>query len=199
VESIASSSSITDVDFSPLRESIHSLKEASAALDTEKHDAEKQLKKIIKKIVGRKILRRKVHKAVCKVKKVFGHECDGHKGGFRAHGMQDINVPSLPAEQGRNMQPRVGHAPVWVKDAHDAHHRGAGGCHIRKDHNKHHKALKKAVKRVRKVNQKLVAFERGFISKEGIKDREWYKHLAVAPGKWLGGSNFFHSTSLGLF
>lgn len=44
----------------------------------------------------------------------------------------------------------------------------------------------RAMKRVRKANQKLVAFERGFISKKGIKDREWYKHLGVAPGKWLG-------------
>jgi len=44
----------------------------------------------------------------------------------------------------------------------------------------------KAAKRVRKANQKLIAFERGFISEGGIKDREWYKHLGVAPGKWLG-------------
>jgi N-acetylated-alpha-linked acidic dipeptidase len=44
----------------------------------------------------------------------------------------------------------------------------------------------KAVKRVRAVNQKLAAFERGFISKDGIPEREWYRHLGVAPGKWLG-------------
>jgi N-acetylated-alpha-linked acidic dipeptidase len=51
----------------------------------------------------------------------------------------------------------------------------------------------KAVKRVRAVNQKLIAFERGFISEDGIKDREWYRHLAVAPGKWLGeASVLFH-------
>lgn len=42
------------------------------------------------------------------------------------------------------------------------------------------------MKRVQVANHKLIAFERGFISKEGIKDREWYKHLGVAPGKWLG-------------
>ena len=46
--------------------------------------------------------------------------------------------------------------------------------------------LLKAIKRVQAVNRKLIGFERGFISKEGIKDREWYKHLGVAPGKWLG-------------
>ncbi|OCH94335.1 Zn-dependent exopeptidase [Obba rivulosa] len=44
----------------------------------------------------------------------------------------------------------------------------------------------KAAKRVQTVNAKLVAFERGFISEGGIKDREWYRHLVVAPGKWLG-------------
>ena len=43
-----------------------------------------------------------------------------------------------------------------------------------------------AVKRVRRVNKKLSSFEQGFISEGGIKDREWYKHLGVAPGKWLG-------------
>ena len=42
------------------------------------------------------------------------------------------------------------------------------------------------MERVHAVNYKLIQFERGFISKEGIKDREWYKHLGVAPGKWLG-------------
>ncbi|KAI0268104.1 hypothetical protein BC834DRAFT_952323 [Gloeopeniophorella convolvens] len=44
----------------------------------------------------------------------------------------------------------------------------------------------KAVKAVRKINQKLASFERGFIHEDGIKDREWYRHLGVAPGKWLG-------------
>ncbi|KAG6873768.1 hypothetical protein C0995_011587 [Termitomyces sp. Mi166 len=48
------------------------------------------------------------------------------------------------------------------------------------------KKLIKAAKRVVKVNKKIIAFERGFISEGGIKDREWYKHLGVAPGKWLG-------------
>lgn len=46
--------------------------------------------------------------------------------------------------------------------------------------------LFKAAKRVQSVNSKLRVFERGFISEEGISEREWYKHLVVAPGKWLG-------------
>ena len=48
------------------------------------------------------------------------------------------------------------------------------------------KQFKKAAKRVQRANAKLVAFEKGFIDEEGIKDREWYRHLGVAPGKWLG-------------
>jgi hypothetical protein len=39
---------------------------------------------------------------------------------------------------------------------------------------------------VQAVNKRLIAFERSFISKDGIKDRQWYKHLGVAPGKWSG-------------
>lgn len=34
------------------------------------------------------------------------------------------------------------------------------------------------------INKKLALFERGFLSDTGIKDREWYRHLGVAPGKW---------------
>ncbi|KAK2466075.1 hypothetical protein APHAL10511_001717 [Amanita phalloides] len=46
--------------------------------------------------------------------------------------------------------------------------------------------LVRAAKHVHSLNKKLIAFERGFISEGGIKDREWYKHLGVAPGRWLG-------------
>lgn len=46
--------------------------------------------------------------------------------------------------------------------------------------------LIKAVKRVRAVNHKLITFERGFVSPEGLPQREWYKHLGIAPGRWLG-------------
>jgi len=48
------------------------------------------------------------------------------------------------------------------------------------------KRLKKLVKKIQVLNKKASAFEKGFISEAGIKDREWYKHLVVAPGKWLG-------------
>jgi N-acetylated-alpha-linked acidic dipeptidase len=48
-----------------------------------------------------------------------------------------------------------------------------------------------AARRLGRSNKKLIAFERGFISEDGIKEREWYKHLGVAPGKWLGKSSTF--------
>jgi N-acetylated-alpha-linked acidic dipeptidase len=44
----------------------------------------------------------------------------------------------------------------------------------------------KAAKRVSRSNKKLMGFERGFIHENGIREREWYRHLGVAPGKWLG-------------
>ncbi|KAI0638366.1 Zn-dependent exopeptidase [Trametes polyzona] len=39
---------------------------------------------------------------------------------------------------------------------------------------------------VRQANERLMRFERGFISEDGLEGREWYRHLGVAPGKWLG-------------
>lgn len=53
-------------------------------------------------------------------------------------------------------------------------------------HKKWRKALFHAIHRVHVANNKLRSFESGLISKDGIKDREWFKHLGVAPGKWLG-------------
>ena len=61
--------------------------------------------------------------------------------------------------------------------------------------------LKRLAKRIQVVlvNTKSSAFNRRFISAEGIKDREWYKHLTVAPGKWLGSHNFCLLFFFGLF
>lgn len=44
----------------------------------------------------------------------------------------------------------------------------------------------KVLKQIRVVNTKLKKLESGFISEEGIKEREWYKHKGTSPGKWLG-------------
>lgn len=41
-------------------------------------------------------------------------------------------------------------------------------------------------KRMAKTNKRLTYFERGFIDPEGIKGREWFKHVVYAPGLWTG-------------
>ncbi|KAF8712200.1 Zn-dependent exopeptidase, partial [Rhizoctonia solani] len=47
---------------------------------------------------------------------------------------------------------------------------------------------------VSSINKKLANFERGFISEAGLSGREWYRHLIVAPGKWIGyGATTFPS------
>lgn len=43
-------------------------------------------------------------------------------------------------------------------------------------------------KRVEKMNSRLTSFERGFIDADGIKGREWFKHVVYAPGLWTGYS-----------
>ncbi|ORY34010.1 hypothetical protein BCR39DRAFT_518112 [Naematelia encephala] len=54
--------------------------------------------------------------------------------------------------------------------------------------------IKAVLKEIREINKKLQGFEGGFISTEGIKEREWYKHKGVAPGLWLGyGATTFPS------
>ncbi|CAE6441435.1 unnamed protein product [Rhizoctonia solani] len=46
--------------------------------------------------------------------------------------------------------------------------------------------LTKLIKDIRLINKKLFSFERGFISEAGLPGREWYRHMIVAPGRWLG-------------
>jgi N-acetylated-alpha-linked acidic dipeptidase len=68
-------------------------------------------------------------------------------------------------------------------------------CQLRKE-------LAEAAERVRRVNSKLFRFERGFISKEGLKGRPWYKHLGAAPNLQKGMSNLIlavHLMNFGYF
>ncbi|SCV74507.1 BQ2448_7536 [Microbotryum intermedium] len=41
-------------------------------------------------------------------------------------------------------------------------------------------------RRVRSINQRRRTFEQGFLDPKGLKGREWYKNLVVAPGRHLG-------------
>ena len=46
--------------------------------------------------------------------------------------------------------------------------------------------IARVLRELRDINQSVRSFEKGFISENGIKGREWYRHKGVAPGKWLG-------------
>ena len=167
VEAIASENLI-DVQFKSLRESIHALQRASAALDEEKHKVAKDLRKAIKNLKKHKKVLKKVY---CRIKKLFGRKCScPHKEkspmsiGDQEESSMILGLAVHAGYKARsNLLPHPGKAIKY---------------------------LKKLSKRIQAVNAKSSAFERGFISVEGIKDREWYKHLAVAPEKWLGSYNF---------
>ncbi|KAJ6539630.1 hypothetical protein B0H19DRAFT_1179879 [Mycena capillaripes] len=168
IESIALRESSIKVDLSPLRKSIVALQVASHSLDLEKVSAEKHLRKIIHKIAKRKSnLEKMLREAWCLLKKLFGKEC--HK-----KSAEDQNHGCLDQQQGLHDEILYGLAM----------HAGFHGPTFHA--NLSRKGLRKAVQRIRAVNMKLIGFEKGFISKDGIPEREWYKHLAIAPGKWLG-------------
>lgn len=180
VERIAISNSF-DLHFGSLRESIRSLQAASVELNAEKAAAEKELKKVIQKWNKQhRRLRRKLKKVYCRLKKLFGKKC---KSPHKEVAEKEQLIPSWLQER-RNSENDIFYGI--------AHHAGFTGPRSVFDCSMHGKPgfpireLKRAVKRVQAVNKKLVTFERGFISSKGIKDREWFKHLGVAPGKWLG-------------
>ncbi|RUS31477.1 LOW QUALITY PROTEIN: hypothetical protein BC938DRAFT_477741 [Jimgerdemannia flammicorona] len=51
-------------------------------------------------------------------------------------------------------------------------------------HGRHNSA--KLERRLRKLNDRLAKFERGFIDPLGLEGRPWYKHVVFAPGLWAG-------------
>jgi N-acetylated-alpha-linked acidic dipeptidase len=163
VEAIAAENLI-DVQFKSLRESIHALQQASIALDEEKDKVAKDLRKVVKNLRKHKKLLKKLY---CRIKKLFGRKCScpHKKESPMTIGDQEESVTILGLAVHAGYKARSNLLP----------HPGKALNH-----------LKKLAKRIQVVNAKSSAFERGFISAEGIKDREWYKHLAVAPGKWLG-------------
>lgn len=46
--------------------------------------------------------------------------------------------------------------------------------------------LRTIMRKLRSINARRIGFEKGFISKEGLPRRPWYKHLGVSPGEYLG-------------
>ncbi|KAJ7094526.1 Zn-dependent exopeptidase [Mycena belliarum] len=191
IQGIAFDSAV-DVDLSPLRKSIVALQAASHSLDFEKDSAEKDLRKMIRKWMKRQFkLRRKLRKVYCRLRKIFGHPCNGDD--FEEHPCTG-KFSSMP-DAAPSSKFRVGRLPAFLDEQQGlgrdvlyglAVHAGFDGDAFSALPKFPLARFKKAVRRVRAVNKKLVGFEKGFISKDGIPDREWYKHLAIAPGKWLG-------------
>lgn len=189
VEEIASVQT-PQLDLTSLRKSIHSLQKTSLRLESEKVKAEQELRKVIKKwnkrhsMLGE--LEAKLRAILHWIKSVFGVH-SRHPGNGKA---VEIQLPVwIHGKQGGHAEGdsvyRVATQAGFVGEAFDLepqYHNDSEHYHSRKLLER----LRHAVKRVQRVNRKLATFERGFISEEGIKDREWYKHLAVAPGKWLG-------------
>jgi N-acetylated-alpha-linked acidic dipeptidase len=194
---LAAASSST-LNFAPLRAAIKLLQFASLSLDAEKFAAERILKDQLRKW-------RKHHKRQHKRKngylKRFIHRL---KNLFTWESHDDPMTVTTVADGER--RPWVESVPAWIKEQpgktsedsrehggnHEVNVEDGGWPHLPLPHWPHRKPhhlpdkLIKAAKAVRKINKKLASFERGFIHEDGIKDREWYRHLGVAPGKWLG-------------
>ncbi|GAA6059696.1 hypothetical protein JCM10212_000083 [Sporobolomyces blumeae] len=59
----------------------------------------------------------------------------------------------------------------------------------KKERKKREKEVRKVMRAIREVNQRKRAFEGTLVvpvDEAGLKGREWYKSLVVAPGRWLG-------------
>jgi N-acetylated-alpha-linked acidic dipeptidase len=171
VENIASNIELSRTpNFDGLRSKIKHLQHTSARLDDEKVKAEVTFKKALKKVLKyqreHKSCGSGIRRARRFIKHIFGvdHEQDAVA---RAHQRIDRLWARVFAAEGE-------YGPKT--DLEDV---GGELDEILR------KFIRAAI-HVRRVNQKLIAFERGFIDEAGIKDREWYRHLGVAPGKWKG-------------
>ncbi|KAF9053208.1 hypothetical protein BJ165DRAFT_1338917 [Panaeolus papilionaceus] len=162
-----------DAVLKPLRRSIRHVQQASMALDEEKAQAEEDFKKLLSRLPWRGGGTRNVSTRVMNLMKIvfgvspptpiqMGHQQDGDEHSWLQY--LDETIDGVEAERAimEQMDDNADFLPFTIR------------------------RFIEAAKRVGRVNKKLMKFERGFISEDGIKDREWYKHLGVAPGKWLG-------------
>lgn len=181
VEKLAATSSAV-VNFAPLRAAIRSLQFASLKLDAEKFVAERVLRDQLRKL-PKKDKPKDKQKDGC-LKRFIRRL----KGFFK----EESNDVAVSAPKFVNEKPplKLGRAPDFGNDQEVNVEERSWPRLPWPRKPKHPKCLPpkfiKALKVVRKINQKLASFERGFIHEDGIKDREWYRHLGVAPGKWLG-------------
>ncbi|KAJ9099261.1 hypothetical protein QFC21_004142 [Naganishia friedmannii] len=189
VSSIAAGMGVTDqLDFAKLHENIIELQNASSALDNQAADALKRLSKLIPEVPHRrhgrhcKGVKGLWRKAVRLVKSALGIQ------GRPSHYEQKFQDPKGNALQTRarhhGKHPESGHKNKHGKGKHP--HHGHKRPHMPMPDPKKVKAIKQVLLEIRAINQKLAHYESGFLSKEGLKDREWYLHKGTAPGKWLG-------------
>jgi N-acetylated-alpha-linked acidic dipeptidase len=142
------------------------LQTASRASDTEKTRAERKFRHLLKMLPHRGSCRRRWFRRIKKwIKGVFGQETPADPPGIGDSDLDAIVGALLGGGlSGSESGEHSAHSLTeWIL-----------------------RELHKAAKRVRAANRKLMAIERGWISEDGIRDREWYKHLLVAPGKRLG-------------
>ncbi|KAH7930683.1 Zn-dependent exopeptidase [Leucogyrophana mollusca] len=144
-------------DLTPLRKAVSKLQHASKKLDAEKVAAEKAFRKALKKVTRKKLARRLKYRVLKWIK-------------------QHLGIGKTVTET----------RMVFNRETLDLLSITEDGPNVCKHLSKSMCKFIKAGLRVKRVNQKLAGFERGFISEGGIKDREWYRHLGVAPGKYLG-------------
>lgn len=206
VQRIVSAESL-EVDLSALQNAMYSLQNASANLDLEKVQAETELRHFIEKWIKRRRswrFKRLAKNVIRKIRGLFGI---GQGSASQTQEEQIVIPLPLDVANGRRttIKPRIGRYPGWLEEqerqtAYGLAIEAGVGDQLFLDvdssfsalpHKFPFKKFKHLVRQVQAVNKKLTAFERGFISKGGIKDREWYRHLGVAPGRWLG-EHFFN-------
>jgi N-acetylated-alpha-linked acidic dipeptidase len=184
VEELSFDSSIS-VNLAPLRAAIKELQFASIKFDHEKHVAER----VLKGILGHWRPHKHHH---------------AHQGFFASISSKCRNM--FRSDAADYISKKVETSSILTEDSNGVTHHGHKH-HPSIAHDNHRsffswpkmpwrrwakKRLIRAMKKVRKVNKKLSTFEQGFIHEDGIKDREWYRHLGVAPGKWLGTLKFIY-------
>ena len=196
VEALASAAHLKDVDFSDLRHSIHKLQKASGHLQAEADTALRKLEKLVSKLPGHVTSRsgcahgffrrfqRWVKRTVQEKQAALGIKADELEEtvALIESAMRELMRPSLVQFDESMLQLNVSERHRLYQEDHPR------GWYLHNDKNYKFPLEKfiKAAKRLGTANKKIAAFEQGFISEEGIKDREWYRHLGVAPGKWLG-------------
>ncbi|KAJ3576240.1 hypothetical protein NP233_g572 [Leucocoprinus birnbaumii] len=111
-----------------------------------------------------------------------GHDCYSSESSLQRHFNYSRRLYESMSRIYTELDSDAAHEDLDHPDHDHEYHHGHQGGH----HKRWRETLIRTTHRVREINDKLRSFERGFISEDGIKDREWFKHLGVAPGRWLG-------------